>query len=363
VRPLPPGFQEALSARTAITPIVDVQASLLGRPPIALQVAAGRISIDARRNVRSDGDLSIMTTDHPVGSPADVLTPFGAILTVRLGVGLPDGTSATVPAGVFIVDSSDAELWQGEQNLRHGHMVHVKLVDLAKRLIEYRFESPFTTSAGSDLATVVSTVVADRIGSDPALPLTGVVLTQSRTFGLDPEIDPWVELVDLCRGFGYSLFYDLGGTLRLMQESPTGVPRPLAPNTVSTAYDRRPPNVVIARGEPTDLPPVQAIAIDDDPASPTYAGTGPGTSAYGRVTRFYASPALTTVAAAQAAADTILARELRIAASWTVARSWDPTLDPFDVIAVDDEHGPIVLQIDAVTINIGGDTVLEARSL
>ena len=107
------------------------------------------------------------------------------------------------------------------------------------------------------------------------------------------------------------------------------------------------------------VPPVQAVAIDDDPSSPTYAGTGPGTSPYGRVTEFYASPLLETVGQAQAAANTILARKVGAGATYTLVRPYDPTISAGDVVSLEGSG----LAVDAVTLNLTGDTALQVREL
>jgi hypothetical protein len=118
--------------------------------------------------------------------------------------------------------------------------------------------------------------------------------------------------------------------------------------------------VIVARGEDQEgTPPVQAVAIDDDPSSPTYAGTGPGTSPYGRVTEFFASPLLKTVGAAQAAANTILAKNVGAGATYTLVRPYDPTITAGDVVSFDGS----TLAVDAVTLDLAGDTSLQVREL
>src|SRR5690606_29436988 len=126
--------------------------------------------------------------------------------------------------------------------------------------------------------------------------------------------------------------------------------------SLSSDFDVRPPNVVVARGEPQDgSTPVQAVAIDSDPSSPTYAGTGPGTSPYVRVTRFFSSPLIETVSQAQSAAETILAEHVGQGAGYTLLRPYDPTVDAGDVISVDGR----ALAVDAVTVDLLGDTSLQ----
>ncbi len=99
--------------------------------------------------------------------------------------------------------------------------------------------------------------------------------------------------------------------------------------------------------------------MDTDPSSPTYAGTGPGTSPYGRVTYFYSSPLILTTAQAQSAANTILAENVGAGASHTLTVPYDPTVSAGDVVSA---RGAI-LAVDVVQLDITGDTELTVREL
>lgn len=96
-------------------------------------------------------------------------------------------------------------------------------------------------------------------------------------------------------------------------------------------------NAVVARGEKPDGTPVQAVAVDEDWASPTYY-YGP----FGRRNRFYSSPFITSVAQARSAAQRVLRRELRRAALVNVIAPPDPRLEVGDTIAVTTAGGTTV---------------------
>lgn len=353
-------FQEALDTPTAFIREVQIEA-VRGEERATLEPEQGQVTQDARRAMRWDGSLTI-----PVGSdliptvPGDLLTPFGTLVEVRFGVTLAAGVSDTVPYGVLAVDASNVELAPDRRS------VTLPLVDLGERIAGYRFESPFSAAAG-DVASVVNAVIADRTGASPGLDDTGVTLTKARTFGLDPATDPWRELQDLVTGFGWRLYYDRVGDLILDQE-PTfdGVTSSFAgPVSVAASFDHRPPNVIVVRGESSDdTTPVQAVAYDDDPASPTYAGAQPGGSPYGRVTRYYASPLIVTQSQADFTASQMLQEHAAAAATWTVAKAWDPTIDPdaFIQVQLDAAHSQ-ALQVDAVTVDITAATSLECRAI
>lgn len=363
MNPLPSArHHAALSARTAFVRVVNVTFTR-GAMSLTVEPESATFTQDGRRSMRWSGEVTITTLDHLPKSPADILTPFGTRASVDLGVELADGTQSIVPFGRYIVDTSSVEIASGSATAT------LPLIDLADAVAGYRFETPFTVPAGVDVADAINMVIAARTGTDPNLTATGVTLARARVFGLEPQDDPWRELVDLAAGFGLRLYYDRAGNLTLdVPPDPTGNPVAVhGAMTVAGAWEKRPPNVIVARGEASDsTPPVQAVAMDDDPSSPTYAGTAPGSSPYGRITEYFASPLITTVNQAQSAARSRLAARAGAGASWTVTRPFDPTWDPDDVIApcidcsgLDTE---LTLIADSITVDANGETTLECRS-
>ena len=321
-----------------------------------LEPISGSITQDARRNARWDGRLSFAGDELLPRRPGDLLTPFGTRVTVELGLELLDGSVSTVPYGTFEISSSKTRV-EADQRV-----VDVGLVDISDNVERYRFETALTIPAGTDLANMINTVVTNRTGFNPGVTPVGAVLGVARIFGLDPATAPWGELLDVLAGFSRTAWYDRTGDILVGSVIPDAASAyPLDQLTsLSADYDTRPANVVVARGEAQDgTPPVQAVAIDSDPSSPTYAGTGPGTSPYGRVTEFYSSPLLTTVPMAQAAANTILAGNVGAGATYTLVRPYDPTITAGDVVSVDGS----ALAVDAVTLDLAGNTSLQVREL
>lgn len=348
---------QALSARTAFVRAVTVTATR-GDDQVVLEPDGGMFTQDARRSMRWDGNISVSSDTLIPLSPADILTPFGTRIAVDVGVKFADGSVSQVPFGRYVVDSSTAQVAPAARS------VQLPIVDLSDVIAKYRFEEPFTVASGADVADAVNEVVTDRTGSSPALEATGVTLGRSRIFGLDPQKDPWRELQDLAAGFGMRLYYTRFGTLTLDTEPVPDAANAITlegPSTITGVFETRPPNVVVARGEPSDGPPVQAVVLDDDPDSPTYAGPGPGTSPYGRITRYFSSPLIATVGQATAAARSILNRNAGGGASWQVGRAYDPTWDPDDVVELDVKDTPLIVVVDSVSVDIGGGTTLECR--
>lgn len=360
--PLLSPWQETLDAQTAYVKSVTVTAT---RADVthSFEPESGQITHDARRSMRWDGTLNLPVEDLWLPTvPGDLLTPFGTIVTIRLGLYLASGVMNDVPYGAMTVDGSDVQLTASSRS------VNLTLIDLADRLAKYRFETPYEIPASTDIADAVNMVVLDRLGEDPQLDTTGNLTPRIRVFGLDPELDPWRELEELVSDFGYRLYYDRSGNL-ILDQPPIPNPNTAVPLngelTVAGVFDHRPPNVLVVRGEPSDdTPPVQSVAYDDDTASPTYAGAVPGQSAYGRVTRFYASPLITTQGQADLAAQNLLAQSAAAAATWSVTKAYDPTVDPDDVRTIPlDASTNLPLVVDAVTVDIAGSTTMQARAV
>lgn len=321
-----------------------------------LEPISGTLTQDARRNARWDGRLTFTGNDLLPRRPGDLLTPFGTIVTAEVGLELLDGSVSTVPYGTYEINSSQTRTSAGER------VVDVGLTDVSGEVERYRFEEPLTVASGTDLGQMINVVVTSRIGVNPAVTPVGSVIGASRVFGLDPETGPWSEILDVMSGFSQFAWFDRVGRIETGSMTPDrDSTYPLDQLTsMSADFDTRPPNVVVARGEDQEgTVPVQAVSLDSDPSSPTYAGTGPGTSPYGRVTRFYASPLIKTVAQAQSAADTILARSIGAGATYTLIRPYDPTIDAGDVASLEG----MTVVIDAVSLDLSGQTSLQVREL
>jgi hypothetical protein len=321
-----------------------------------LEPTGGSLTQDARRNARWDGRLTFAGDNLLPRRPGDLLTPFGTRVEVELGLELLDGSVATVPYGTFEIASSKTRT-EADQRV-----VEVGLIDISDNVERYRFETPLTVASGTDLGTMINTVITNRTGINPGVSLVGSSLGAARVFGLDAGTAPWSEILDVLASFSRVAWYNRVGAISVSSVTPDPASAYSLDllTSISADYDTRPPNVIVARGEDQEgTTPVQAVAIDSDPSSPTYAGTGPGTSPYGRVTEYFTSPLLKTVGQAQAAADTILAQNVGAGATYTLVRPYDPTITAGDVVAV----GGATLVVDAVTLDLAGDTSLQVREL
>lgn len=323
---------------------------------VDLEPVSASLTQDARRAARWDGRLQFAGDDLLPERPGDILTPFGTRVDVELGLELLDGSVSTVPYGSYEIASAKTN------ESADAQVTDIGLIDLSNRVERYRFETPLTIPTGTDLAAMINTVVTNRTGVNPGVTTIGRTLGAARTFGLDVGTAPWSEILDVLDSFSLTAWYDRTGQIMVGNLVPDAASAYPLDNLTSRSgdFDTQPPNVIVARGESTDgSTPVQAVAIDSDPSSPTYAGTGPGTSPYGRKTEFFSSPLIKTVPQAQSAAETILAQKIGAGATYQLVRPYDPTITAGDVVS----FGGVPHAVDSVTLDLNGNTSMWVREL
>lgn len=327
-----------------------------GGVSVNLEPIGGRLTQDSRRKARWDGTLNFAGNDLIPEQAGDILTPFGTHLEVDLGLELLDGSVSYVPYGTYEVAASRGAIDPGSRT------VGVNLIDISDKVERYRLETPLSFPTGTDVNELIDAVITDRTGQSPNLNPMGRTIGAPRVVGLDTATPPWSEIQDILKNYAKIAWYDRVGNMQINAYIPNpDTSYPLDDLTsLVIDFDTRPPNVIVARGEAQDgASPVQAVAIDSDPSSPTYAGTGPGTSPYGRTTEFFSSPLLRTEAQAQAAAETILAKNLGAGATYTMTRPYDPTITAGDVVSVRGKN----FAVDSITVDITGETTARIREL
>ena len=288
--------------------------------------------------------------------PSDLLTPFGSTVTVELGLELLDGSISSVAYGKYDISSASTKTEADSRT------TDISLIDISDRVERYRFETPYAVAASQTLSLMIRNLVRNRTGFDPGLTTIPILLGSKRVFGLDPATGPWSEVLDVLSGHSLTAWYNRSGQIQAGFINPgTDNTYPLGTQaSVVADFDARPANVVVARGESTDgSAPVQAVSMDTDPGSPTYAGATVGGSPYGRRTQFYTSPMILTAAQAQAAADAILAENVGAGATYTMTCAYDPTIDAGDAVS----SGGSSYLVDAVTVDLTGETSAKLRKV
>lgn len=317
-----------------------------------LVVTGGQITADSRRALRWSGTLTV-AAPAPL-DPSDLLTPFGTRISIELGIRHPDGTLVrSAPFGQMMISRSSANVTPGASE------VELTLSDLGERIGLYRYETPLLIPAGVPLEDVADAVLLSRLGVTAGLDATGMVTEAQTVHGLTTAADPWAELVDLFAASGLMLYYDGSGTLVAEPPPVAGVGVPIGQVDMAVAFEHRPANVIVARGESSDptVPPVLVVVSDDDPGSPTYAGPTPGSTPYGRITDYVDSPMILTTSIGTNAAQARLAD--RVGVDVDLTRAWDPSTLPGDTLLIG--NPPSRVLVDAVTVDLVGETTMVGR--
>jgi hypothetical protein len=229
-----------------------------GGDSVVLEPVSGTLTADATRNGRWDGRLSFVGDDLLPTRPGDILTPFGTRVTATLGIELLDGSVSTVPYGTYEITTA------GTNTSADQRTVDVTLGDVSGLVDRYRFETSLTVASGTDLGAMINTVVANRTGFNPGVGVVGATLGAARVFGLDTGTAPWAEILDVLSGFSRTAWYDRTGAIQVGTVNPDpNAAYPISSlASLSADFDTRPPNVIVARGEPQDdTTPVQAVSM------------------------------------------------------------------------------------------------------
>ena len=276
----------------------------------------------------------------PGRDEAHPLARMGQELVVTLTVGSPvSGRSWARRLGRFIIISTETV----------GGQVRVVARSLTQRMEDDRLTSPMPIRAAATLASEARRIVPPRLG----------LVTTGLTYRAAPQIT-WGEsrieaLQEIAKAWPARLRETSEGQIALLPPLPTG-PVPVvtlrdgeggtvvgAPRTSTRegVYNR-----LVVRGTDSDdsgRPTVQVIHDHTVGALATHGE-------YGTVTRFFSSPLITTYAAADATAQTMLADSLRPSTTLPVTLAPDPRLELDDPVRVITEDGDDTGFISGLTI-------------
>jgi hypothetical protein len=295
-----------------------------------IPILSGDVHIDGTANIGSTLDL---TTDGQGMWPtaaSDLLAPYGNELFVRRGIAFGNGTTEWVSLGYFRIQAP-------EQADAPNGPIRISAQDRMAGIVEARLIAPIQYQPGTTLGTIFTALVGEVY---PWATIEWDDATDASTLGraLTAEEDRYKFLNDLVTAAGKVWYWNHRGVLRI--ETP---PAPVDPVwdvnaggdgvlvNVSRQLSREGVyNAVVATGEAADTEaPARAVAVDDNPESPTY-----WSGSFGKVPRFYSSPFLTTDAQAASAAEAMLTRSLGLPYSVDFTAVPNPALEPYDPVRV-----------------------------
>lgn len=257
--------------------------------------------VDRTLNVPERLSLTVPVSDRgvnydPTLDPEHPLAPYGQQLRVSVGVQLAPDLIEWITRGWYLIQDATVE----------GDKVSVSGVGLLGLIGEARFVSPFqpTSTIVATLRKLIEpalTVVVDSSLSDRSVP-TGITWDEDRLGALTELLDGW-PADGRVTNEGYLYVSEAVDSAESVLTITDGIGGTLVDRTLKLTRDGA-ANVVVARGESSAGAVVQGVAYDLTGGPQSYDGPfNPLPVPY-----FYSSPLLTTVAQANAAARTVLAR-------------------------------------------------------
>jgi hypothetical protein len=296
---------------------------------VDIEHTGGSVPVDRSSAIRRTCTVTSADVSLIPRTPTGQLATYGARLRIARGVYYGDGTSELVPVGVFRLDSVDGDVSEGPVNLQGK--------DLSAIVADDKLIAPYT--ATGTIVGAITALIQRSIPDADVISMIDDAPIGSRTF--DVEADPWEGCREIAAAAGAEVYANADGVfvISVLPDLMTATPVWAVEATEGGVYisgnramtSDGVHNGVLARGENTVefAPPVEYLAVDNDPNSPTYWG-----GRYGRRPMFYSSSTLTTVAACTQAANLKLAAAKAPNASGDISSLPNPALEPGDVFRV-----------------------------
>lgn len=324
VRAVSQRFLDALN--TSHRRSTAVTATIPGGTTVDLDWEAGSITAASGTGQRYSAELTV--TPKPGQATAALLGTPGTIVRIEHGVDFGAGQIERVPVFTGEVASSPSVSIIGDS-------ISLSLSDQWKRIERCRFLAPFTPPAATRAATIAAAVTA-------AIPGVEILILDdggTHSGGTTWDRDRTQLIQDLARDGGLEAGFDAAGVF-VIRKAPTPTAggdavwelKTGSESNILTAereipLDRLYNTVVVSPSTEDQTWPAQVV--DNLPVShPRHK------SKIGVVPYFWASPTITSGAAANAAGVTLLARVVGEAGTVKVSALGNPALEPCDVVSV-----------------------------
>ncbi len=288
------------------------------------------------------------------------LDPTPRVHRLEVRVSVDASVDELCPLGVFTLN--DTSISDGPKGLE----IEISGADLSRKVSRNRWDTTYIVPEGSNYADAIVAGVSDRL---PGV-LFNVESTERTTprlfFGEQSSNDPWTDFQDMAVAIGHELFFDAMGLATLRPEPDPDIDaavwqfddnaNPTITSLTRRVSDENTYNKVVVTGEGTSNDvPVRGVAIDDDPASPTYF-LGP----YGTVTLRVTTPMVLTDEQAQEAAEALLRRFKGATEAVEIEAVPMPALEPGDVVTVIRGRSKVEgrFLIDAMRIPLGAEDTM-----
>ena len=326
---------------------------------IEIPILSGDVKYDSTADIRATLDL---TTSDQDWRPAldDALTPYGTEIFVQRGVQYGNGSEELVSQGYY-------RIYDVDQDTAPKGSLAIAARDRMSGIIDARPLAPQQFGDGTSVASVFDFLVGEVYPGAVILfdfDAGATLFTASHTL----EDDRYQFLKDIADSFGKVMYWDYAGRLRVeTAPDPTGSVFDVHHGEggviakASRSLSRQGVyNAIVATGEPVgEAAPVRGVALDLNPASPTY-WNGP----FGKVPKFYSSTFLTTNEQCVTAATEMLRRQLGVPYSLDFTAVPNPALEPLDPVSVSytDDQAPEVHVIETLTIPLDSGAAMAATT-
>lgn len=311
---------------------------------VRLPATGGEVSVDRTAAIRRT--CKAVCVD-PLGTlvPSDtssLLTPYGTELRPYRGVRYaataehPEGEIDVLPLGVFrLAKVSIQDTTGGSPDIQ------LEAFDLSRTVARDKFTSPYVIPVGANIIDAIKEILA-RTFPDLAYDSISTTRTTTAPRLYDVGDDPWDAVTDLAMSLGCDIYFDVeGGVVIAPPADIDALPSPdftyiegqrCTMIDLSRVFTDEPGfNGIVLTGEsPGDeLPPVRAVAWDEEPTSATYH-LGP----YGEVPQFITDQLIKTAEEAQATADQLLRNLLGFSAQLSISGVVNPAFEAGQVVEV-----------------------------
>lgn len=337
---------------------------------VTLPFTAGDVRVDKTAEVRRafTGTCLDLTGEITPDEPTDLLTPFGTTLRPYRGVQYADTKEVEVMSlGIFRLSSSTVDDSGGSVTIA------LEAFDLSRTVARDKFTDVYVIPVGTNLVQAIKDILA-RTFDDLQYDAVSSTMVTTQPIVYDANDNPWEKASLLARSMGCDLYFDVDGWVVIAP--PVDINALPSPDFTyvegqgttllgaSKKFSDEPGfNGVVLTGEsPGDeLPPVRAVAWDEDPTSATYH-LGP----YGEVPQFVTDQNIKTTEDAQATANQLVKNLLGFSYSLSVTSWTNPALEAGNVVQVERAKSKVsgLFAVDAFSVPLAasGTQTLTLRS-
>lgn len=367
MRPVSDAFLGSLrGSHKAVSEAYVVSPGQTGVTPTGTEITIldGDVQLDATASIRSTLDLATDGTNMFPDNALDLLAPYGNEIFVRRGIEFGTGAVEWVSLGYFRIQAV-------EQEQAPNGPIQISAQDRMSGIVEGRLINPVQYATTDTYGDIVSGLVTE-IYPWATIEWDDATDTDATGRSLIAEEDRFQFLDDLVKSVGKIWFWDYRGIL-VIKDPPDETASVWRVNAgedgVLVALNRELSregvyNGVVAYGEALDTEtPARAVAVDNNPDSPTY-----WSGDFGKVPRFYSSPFITTDDQALSAATSLLKQNLGLPYSVDFNVIPNPALEPYDPVAINFTRRGNNLNydeihvLDRITVPLTSDQTMKAET-